>query len=800
MYAGTPGIKAASRQETAVRLIRYMLAASMAILLVAAIYISFLVHKRQALFEEVSQYNVAFSAGQGVNEFLRFRKALLEALLNEGSEEAAASIQKARLRYEIFLNRLSLFSSGDFRTFALESPDRQEVIEEAARTMESVDALITEGGDVENALALTGRLESDLVGLVSEANSYGGQAVAHDQRQLYILHWQFTAVTILLVLSGFGLFVLNSWQTRLLEATRKSLAASNEDLQRTSAQLVTSNIRLGEKNKLFETALDNMTHGLAMFDPHGHLIVSNRRMADLFRLTFDDVQRGTRLETLAQRMEEAGTCSSRDARRLFTLQEQNPVIETIDGGCIVMVSHKPMDDGGWISTFEDVTESHTAQLKVSHMARHDALTDLPNRVLLRERLVETLNADERRGRLTSIMCIDLDNFKKVNDAHGHPFGDKLLCEAARRLRFACRGADTVSRVGGDEFVVVHGDLTHPDQAAALAGRLVNALLEVYTIEGREVLAGGSVGIALGGGDVTDIDVLLRNADLALYEAKRGGGGGYAFYNEAMSARMEHRSQIESLLLAAPFDDQFELAFQPITNINSGKVTCVEALLRWKDQTVSTATPQEIVKVAEETGIILGLGEWVLNKACAFAADLGDDVCVAVNLSPVQFERSNIVETVQDALHQSGLPSNRLHLEITETLLLDDNDEVRADLQVLRRMGMRISLDDFGTGYSSLSYLKKFTVDQIKIDKVFIEEIGVNRDHNAIVASIITMASSLGMTTVAEGVETAEQLQILRSAGCDEVQGYLLSKPLPGPELIDYLRSLEDGKLARMTQR
>ncbi|WP_338530346.1 putative bifunctional diguanylate cyclase/phosphodiesterase [Nitratireductor thuwali] len=777
-----------------------MLAASMAILLVAAIYISFLVHKRQALFEEVSQYNVAFSAGQGVNEFLRFRKALLEALVNEGSEEAAASIRKARLRYEIFLNRLSLFSSGDFRTFALESPDRQEVIEEASGTMESVDALITEGGDIEKALALTGRLESDLVGLVSEANSYGGQAVAHDQRQLYVLHWQFTAVTILLVLSGFGLFVLNSWQTRLLEATRKSLAASNEDLQRTSAQLVTSNIRLGEQNKLFETALDNMTHGLAMFDPHGHLIVSNRRMADLFRLSFDDVQRGTRLETLAQRMEAAGTCSSRDARRLFSRQEQNPLIETIAGGCIVMVSHKPMDDGGWISTFEDVTESHTAQLKVSHMARHDALTDLPNRVLLRERLVETLHADGRRSRLTSIMCIDLDNFKKVNDSHGHPFGDKLLCEAARRLRFACRGADMVSRVGGDEFVVVHGNLTHPDQAAALAGRLVSALLEVYTIDGREVLTGGSVGIALSGGDMTDVDVLLRNADLALYEAKRAGGGAYAFYNEEMSARMEHKSEIESLLLAAPFDNQFELAFQPITNINSGNVTCVEALLRWKDETVSSATPQEIVKVAEETGIILGLGEWVLNKACAFAADLGDGVCVAVNLSPVQFERSNIVETVQDALHQSGLPSNRLHLEITETLLLDDNDEVRADLQVLRRMGMKISLDDFGTGYSSLSYLKKFTVDQIKIDKVFVEEIGVNQDHNAIVASIITMASSLGMTTVAEGVETAEQLQILRGAGCDEVQGYLLSKPLPGAELIDYLRSLEDGKLARMTQR
>ncbi|WP_265516429.1 putative bifunctional diguanylate cyclase/phosphodiesterase [Nitratireductor luteus] len=780
----------------AIRLIRYMLASSMVVLLLAAVYISFLVHKRQALFEEVSQYNVAFSASQGVNEFLRFRKELFEALL---AEKSAASVQKARLRYEIFLNRLSLFTSGDFHTFVLEEPHRQRVIERASETMKEVEPLIAEDGDISRAIALTETLEADLTGLVSEANSYGGQAVARDQRQLYVLHWQFTAITILLVLCGFGLFALNSWQTRLLEATRRSLAASNEDLQRTGAQLVTSNIRLAEQNRLFETALDNMTHGLAMFDPSGHLIVSNRRMADLFGLSFDEAERGTSLETLAQRMKEAGTCSAHDARLLFSRQEQNPLIATIAGGRIVMVSHKPMDSGGWISTFEDITESYSAQMKVSHMARHDALTDLPNRVLLRERLAEALAADSRRGRFTSIMCIDLDNFKKINDAYGHPFGDKLLCEAARRLQTACRGGDTVSRVGGDEFIVVHGNLAHPDQAAALAGRLVGALLEVYNIDGREVLAGGSVGIAIGGGDLYEVDVLLRNADLALYEAKHAGGGSYAFYNEAMSARMERKSEIESLLLAGPFDDQFELAYQPITNLNTGNVARVEALLRWKDTAACSATPQEIVKVAEETGIILSLGEWVLNEACIFAAGLDDDICIAVNLSPVQFERSNIVETVQDALHRSGLSSNRLHLEITESLLLDDNAEVRTDLQILRRMGVRISLDDFGTGYSSLSYLKKFTVDQIKIDKVFIEEIGINRDHNAIVASIITMASSLGMTTVAEGVETTEQLQILRGAGCDEVQGYLLSKPLPGPALIDYLAGVKDGVLARIMQ-
>ncbi|WP_198670561.1 bifunctional diguanylate cyclase/phosphodiesterase [Oceanicella sp. SM1341] len=785
------------RPGTAVRAIRIVLAVVMICLLSAASYISVLVLKRQAALSHVSRYDVAFSAAQGLSEFLRMRGELYELALAPGSQAAADAV---RLRYEILLSRMSLFEAGDFRGFVTEDPDRAEAVEQISDTLFALDPIIDDPARSREALDITRPLEGRFTGLVSAANAYGGSQVAREQRELFQLHWEFTGLAISLAVGGFVLFLLNAWQNRLLVVAQTSLADTNEELREAGAELaaaVTEKQRANEEltvqNGLFETALDNMSHGLAMFDAGGRVIVSNRRMAEIFRLPERRLLPGTGLEELEQALVGAGTCSTRDARELLLPRDagglpsgpESFVLHLQDGRAI-MLSRQPMESGGWTATYEDITERHRAQAQVYHMARHDVLTDLPNRVLLLEQFRTTLGRDRAAGRMTAVLCIDLDNFKKINDTYGHPFGDKLLCQAALRLRAIFREEDTLSRVGGDEFIVVYGDLTSPDQANAIATRLAEALAEPYYIGGHEVFCAGSIGIAVSENSEESVDDLLVNADLALYEAKAAGRATYTFYTSDMLVRTKRRSRIESTLLSESFDEQFHLAFQPITDLATGRVTSVEGLVRWRHAAQDRVSPQEVISVAEETGLIVDLGAWVLREACSMATTLPGEINVAVNLSPLQFGRSNIVDIVSRVLKETGLPARRLDLEITETLLLEDNLRIVEDLRALRALGARLSLDDFGTGYSSLRYLRRFAVDKIKIDRSFIEEIGRNRDHSSIVYAIINMANSLGIRTVAEGVETAEQLEIVRAAGCSEVQGYLVSKPLRKEDLDGFL--------------
>ena len=434
----------------------------------------------------------------------------------------------------------------------------------------------------------------------------------------------------------------------------------------------------------------------------------------------------------------------------------------------------------------DVTERRRAEARISHMAHHDALTDLPNRLLFRERLDEALVRMRRHDEGLAILCLDLDHFKDVNDTLGHPVGDKLLRAVARRLSGALRESDVVARLGGDEFAIIQTSIATPEDASHFAIRLVELIGEPYDIDGHHVIVGASVGIALAPGDGDNPDRLLKNADMALYRAKGDGRGTFRFFEPEMDARVQARRALELDLRKALVAGEFEMFYQPLVNLSDNAVTGFEALLRWRHPVRGMVSPADFIPLAEEIGLIVPLGEWVLRQACAEAATWPDHVKVAVNLSPVQFKSRNLLPAVMMALASSGLPATRLELEITESVLLSESEANLATLHQLRALGVRISMDDFGTGYSSLSYLRTFPFDKIKIDQSFVRELSASGDCMAIVRAVAGLGSSLGIPTTAEGVETDEQLEWLRGEGCTEVQGYLFSPPRPAHEIARLL--------------
>ena len=411
------------------------------------------------------------------------------------------------------------------------------------------------------------------------------------------------------------------------------------------------------------------------------------------------------------------------------------------------------------------------------MARHDTLTNLPNRVLFRHESREVLKRAER-GESVAILCLDLDYFKQVNDTLGHPVGDLLLCAVADRLRSTLRETDTVARLGGDEFAIIQCGVEQPTSATALAQRVIDALSAPYEIEGHQIVIGASVGISISPADGSDPDQVLKNADMALYRAKGDGRGRYRFFEPDMDAKMQGRRALEIDLRRALITEEFELYFQPLVNLDIEEITGFEALIRWHHPTRGILSPGEFIPLAEEIGLIVPLGDWVLRKACLAAASWPPPTHVAVNLSPVQFKKLELVQSVFSALAKSGLSPERLELEITETVLLQDSEATLATLHQLRDMGVRISMDDFGTGYSSLSYLRSFPFDKIKIDQSFVRDLATRNDSAVIVRAVTTIGNSLGIATTAEGVEDAAQLQRLREEGCTEVQGYFLGRPVP----------------------
>jgi diguanylate cyclase (GGDEF)-like protein len=419
------------------------------------------------------------------------------------------------------------------------------------------------------------------------------------------------------------------------------------------------------------------------------------------------------------------------------------------------------------------------------MAHHDAVTGLPNRVLLRVQMEEALRRARRSAGGFAVLCLDLDNFKAVNDTLGHPSGDLLLQQVAARIRATVRSEDVAARFGGDEFAVLQCEVESPSAISDLAQRLLTAISEPYDIGGHMVLVGVSIGIAVAPGDGTDADRLLKSADMALYRAKADGKGSFRFFEAEMDARLQARRRLEIDLRGALRGSELQVHYQPLIDLATGAVSGLEALLRWPHPERGLIPPSEFIPVAEETGLIDAIGTYVLGRACLDATEWPDHVKLAVNLSPLQFRTGNVLESVRQALQRSGLPPRRLELEITETLLLERADYVLSVLHALRALGVRISMDDFGTGYSSLSYLRSFPFDKIKIDRSFIQDLSNGAEPLAIVHAVAGLAKCLNMTSTAEGVETQQQLEALQSIGCTEMQGYLFSRARPASEIRQF---------------
>jgi len=553
-----------------------------------------------------------------------------------------------------------------------------------------------------------------------------------------------------------------------------------------------------------DTALNNMSHGLCMFDAERRIVIANARLPEVLRIDPEAVRPGTRVQRLLRESVRAGIFSiadlsriSVDVKRCLSKNIHAPVFVQSGDSRTLALTFRSMDNGGSVVLVDDVTEQKNAEARIEYLARYDALTGLPNRSFFRDEINRIIKHMSREGSC-AILFVDLDEFKQINDTLGHSTGDTLLRKVAERLRGIVRTTDIIARLGGDEFVILQLPLNSPDDASNLARRIVGELSRPYEVDGNELVIGASIGIALSPKDGTQADVLLKSADMALYRAKSDGRSGWRFFEPEMDARVKARRKLELDLRSALANDAFELYYQPIIDLKTEKICACEALLRWPHPERGMISPAEFIPVAEEMGLIVEIGSYVLRKACMEAMAWPNDVCVAVNLSPIQFRRGNVVRAVWQALTSSGLAASRLQVEITESVLIQDTETTCATLARLRDLGVTISLDDFGTGYSSLSYLNTFPFNKLKIDRSFVLDIETSERSRTLLSGVARLSAELGLTVVVEGVETDDQLRLIRKdLHINEAQGFLFCKPMPGRQIRDRLcgTSIRAGKVA-----
>ncbi len=555
---------------------------------------------------------------------------------------------------------------------------------------------------------------------------------------------------------------------------------------------------LAQQNMRFEAAVNHMSQGLCMFDKDRRLIVCNKPYADLYGTAPDLVRPGTRLEDILQDRIDNGLHPKDGAEaylesRIKLAARQSDTVDVVEmeDGQIISVLHHPMADGGWVSTHQDITDERRTEARIRHLARHDALTDLPNRMAFNECMAMAENRIAR-GEMVALLFIDLDFYKTVNDIYGHAIGDAVLVRVASRLRQSCRQDDVVARLGGDEFAILHGPLRTDKDAAGLAARLVALMAEPMLIDGHEVVIGASIGIATAPTDGQTASTLMKNADLALYQAKEDGRGAYRVFEPSLGAAAQLRMAFEMDLRLALTAGQLEVVFQPLLSLDDQRICSLEALLRWNHPTRGVVMPNDILPVAEKTGLIVPIGQWVLNKACSEAAKWADTVRIAVNLSPAQFRFRDLPRQVAGALAMSGIAPDRLELEVSEAALRD-NPTAMETLRQLRQIGVRLALDDLGTGDSALQFLRNFRFDKLKIDRSFVKDILSRPDSMVIVSGFIELAKSLEMETTAAGVETIDQLDLMRRKGCSEIQGFLFSPPLPANAVATFFAETGSGE-------
>ncbi len=544
-------------------------------------------------------------------------------------------------------------------------------------------------------------------------------------------------------------------------------------------------------NLCFDAALNNMSQGLCLFDAADRLRVSNPQFARLYELSPSRIVTGMTSRQLTSLQFAAGLFIGHSIEDLWAQQDAgrrrgaDASLRELPDGRVISILRQPLTDGGWVETHEDITERRQAEAQIDFMARHDPVTRLPNRVMFREQ-VEQAVAQLGRGTPFAVLALGIIDFKLINDVFGFAVGEALLRSLADRLAACVRDVDTVARLDTDEFAILQIGVREPEEAGELAARLLEFVTGLYSIESQEITLSISIGIAVAPADGNGCDALIRNADLALDRARADGRNTYRFFEAEMDARLQARRNMQQDLHQALARNEFELYYQPLVEVSTEQVCGFEALLRWSHPARGMVSPGDFIPVAEDTGLIVEIGEWVIRQACREAARWPATIKVAVNVSPLQFKSPELVNCINSALYESTLQANRLELEVTETVLLRNDGATLDILHQIRDLGVRVSMDDFGTGYSSLSYLRSFPFDKIKVDQSFVRDLATKLDSVAIIRAIAGLGLTLGMRTTAEGVETAAQLGEVKAAGCTEIQGYYFSRPVPAarvPSLI-----------------
>jgi diguanylate cyclase (GGDEF)-like protein len=604
--------------------------------------------------------------------------------------------------------------------------------------------------------------------------------------RLQLAYAALSVIAVLYLISSIEVVrYLGANRLRLLSTTREKAALAQS---------------LAEQNILFDTALNHMALGLCMFDAEHRLRIANQRFSEIFRIAPDNLLPGTPMnEVMAlARASDSDPAHAAAAQQSLLQDSTTPVVTTLADGRTISISHRPMPNGGIVATFEDVTEQRRVEAHARFLATHDNLTGLPNRVVFGQEINAAVELGRRDGRQCAVLFVDLDRFKIINDTLGHLAGDTLLVEIAGRISQCVGVRDLVARIGGDEFVILLREVADGDRISNLARRILAAVVRPLTLNGQECRVTASIGGSLFPTDADDEVTLTKNAEAAMYAAKEAGRNTFLLHSEEIKTQSIERLMLETGLRRALERNEFVLHYQPKRDLKGGGISGVEALLRWQHPDLGLLQPNQFVPLAEETGLIVPIGRWVLATACAQNMQWQrgglPSIRVAVNLSPRQFVDPNLLNDIRNALGESGMPPSLLELEITESMVMQDLARTVRLLQEIKHLGITLAIDDFGTGYSSMAMVRELPIDALKIDRSFVREVAGDAEGRAIINAIIALGHALDLIVVAEGVETKEQEAFLREQKCDEEQGFFISVPLPAGEFAAFLASQTRAKL------